>query len=71
MKESRNKQMSRLQAIDILHKFEQAMDNREFRECAHLLGITDEMAESMSHDDITQSMAVRLADICRIAGVFE
>jgi hypothetical protein len=71
MKESRNKQMSRLEALDRLFKYQDAMENGEFKLCCNLVGITDEMAEDMTHDEIMQAMAVRFSDMCRIAGVIE
>lgn len=65
------KKVSKLQALDIIHKYDDAFDKGEFRICCHLVGITDEMAESMTHQEILEAMIVRLSDLCRIAGILE
>jgi hypothetical protein len=68
---SDERKMTRLQAFDILHKYDEAFSSGEFRKACHLVGITDEMAEDMTHQEILQAMAVRLADIARAAGIIE
>jgi hypothetical protein len=54
-----------------MHKYDDAFTSGEFRKACHIVGITDAMAEEMTHREILESMAVRLADIARAAGIIE
>lgn len=65
------KEMSRLQAIDIMFKYNTAAERDDFIGMCLLTGLTEEMVESMSLEEVLQTMSVRLADIARLAGMFE
>lgn len=60
--------MKRLEAFSRLYKFQQAVETQSMTAMAEAVGITDDLAETMSFTDFADAMAVRVANLMRVAG---
>ena len=58
--------MSKLELLDKVVAVNKAVESGELSAIAIALGITPEMSESMSLQDIMQAMTVRLADLNKL-----
>lgn len=64
-------ELSRLEAIALVLKCEAWIEELDIRSLANALGLTDCMAELMTMDEVKDSLAVRLSDLMRRAGMTE
>jgi len=58
--------MTKLELLDKIVNVNKAVESGELSSIALALGITPEMSESMSIQDIMQAMTVRLADLNKL-----
>lgn len=62
--------MNRLEALDRLETIMKHIGNRELAKAMIAAGMTDEhFPEGVPLEELTQALEVRVADLCRIAGV--
>lgn len=61
--------LSRLEAMDVLGQLGVAITEGRLGSAVRLAGISDDLAEEMTMDDLTDALQVRMATIARRAGI--
>ena len=61
--------LTRLDALDLLGQVKNAGESGLIGTMVRLLGVTEDLAEEMTLDDLQNAVNVRIADLARRAGI--